>query len=181
MNKIKELEKSILYHRAKYYSGESEISDEAFDLIEEELRILDPENEILNSLGSTSKSLNQKIPHARAMLSLDKTYDYDELIKWVKLEETISMLKYDGTACSLIYENKKFLLAKTRGDGFEGENITSKVVQVPSIPKLITCKKNNNQINDIDFKNVEIRGELYIDKAGFANLKDEMISKFLPL
>jgi len=162
MNRIKELEDLILKHKALYYQGRPEISDNSFDKLEDELKSLDPENAVLNIVGSVSSNL-EKVKHDKKMLSLDKTYDEGELLKWINNRKVISMYKVDGVSCSLIYENQKFHLAKTRGDGSFGENITSKLLWMSDVPKHISPKNK-----------IEIRGELYCKENDFFHLSEEM-------
>lgn len=163
MNRVQKLEEEIIKHKALYYQGRPEISDLAYDKLEEELKKLDPENPILSIVGTTS-SASDKIKHDKKMLSLEKTYIVDDLVTWMGDEEIISTMKLDGISCSLIYQNGKLTLAKTRGDGVFGENITSKVMWITNVPKLIT---NRNKI--------EVRGELFCDEESFFKLSNEMI------
>lgn len=125
-NRIQELEKLIVKHRELYYSGKAEISDEKYDKLEDELKELDPLNPVLQIVGSKLEESANKAPHQRKMLSLDKTYDEKDLLKWIGKEQVVSIFKLDGSSCSLIYENGYLVLAKTRGDGQVGENITRK-------------------------------------------------------
>jgi DNA ligase (NAD+) len=162
-NRILELEKLIEKHKNLYYAGNAEISDEQFDSLENELRKLDPQNTILDKVGSTLIKKNEKIKHKTKMLSLEKTYSYDDLLAWINKQEVLSMLKFDGSSCSLIYEDGKLVMAKTRGDGDWGENIFNKCEFMQSIPKKL--KKNIN---------VEIRGEIICYENQFTLLTDEM-------
>ena len=164
MKRIKKLEEQILKHKALYYQGRPEISDHEYDQLEEELKAIDPENSVLNVVGSTT-SASDKIKHDKKMLSLEKTYVLDDLVSWMGKEEILSTMKLDGISCSLIYEDGKLSKAKTRGDGTYGENIMPKVLWVNSVPKLIN---NKNKI--------EIRGELYCDEESFFHLSSEMVS-----
>ena len=163
MNRIQKLEAEIIKHKALYYQGRPEISDSEYDQLEEELKKLDPQNPTLLIVGSTS-SASEKIKHDKKMLSLEKTYKLDELVAWMDKEEILSTFKLDGISCSLIYQGGELSLAKTRGDGSFGENITPKVMWINNIPKCIT---NKNKL--------EIRGELYCDEESFFSLANEMI------
>ena len=80
-SKIKLLEEQIIYHKQLYYAGKPEISDFEYDKLEEQLKKLDPKNKILSVIG-TAVLGDSKIRHDKKMLSLDKTYSRDELIKW---------------------------------------------------------------------------------------------------
>jgi len=159
---IKELEKLLLYHKELYYKGRPQISDEEYDKLEEELKKLDPENPVLEVVGSIFDSVSDKVPHQRKMLSLDKTYELKDLLRWKGQEKIISVFKIDGSSCSLVYKDGKLDIAKTRGDGSYGENVTSKVMYIKDVP-LHTGKG--------DF---EVRGEIYCTESGFAHVAEEM-------
>lgn len=166
-NRVQELEKLIIHHKSLYYSGKPEISDHEYDALENELKKLDSENSVLNLIGSVSTNL-EKVKHDQKMLSLDKVYNIEELIKWKGSDEIVSSFKVDGVSCSLIYDNGHLVLAKTRGDGSFGEDITDKVRWIEELPKTISIKEK-----------IEIRGELYANEKNFFLLSDEMISRGL--
>src|SRR4051812_5066452 len=113
-NRIQELEKLILHHKELYYRGKAEISDEAYDQLESELKKLDKDNPILKLVGHMQVDNNLKVAHKTKMLSLDKTYDENDLQKWIGKEDVISILKIDGSSCSLIYKDGHLSMAKTR-------------------------------------------------------------------
>lgn len=161
--RIHELEKLILHHKERYYQGHAEISDEAYDKLEAELKKLDPENPVLQLVGFKQSESTAKVEHQKKMLSLDKTYDENDLTKWIGKEDVLSVFKIDGSSCSLIYENGHLVMAKTRGDGTLGENITKKAVFIPDIPKYIPGNKN-----------LEVRGEVYCIEKNFFVLSKEM-------
>ena len=102
MNRQKELEALILKHKALYYEGIPEISDQDYDKLEEELRVLNPNHPVLSLIGSVVTT-SDKIKHDTKMLSLDKTYSLVDLEKWVDGHRTLSMFKLDGISCSVIY------------------------------------------------------------------------------
>lgn len=162
-DRIQELEKLILHHKECYYKGKPEISDERYDKLEDELKKLDPGNPVLQLVGFKQAEATTKVEHQKKMLSLDKTYDESDLKKWIGKEDVISVFKIDGSSCSLIYEDGHLTLAKTRGDGQFGENITKKAVYIPDLPKHIGLEKN-----------VEIRGEVYCIEEKFFHLSEEM-------
>lgn len=159
---VKELEQLLLYHKELYYKGKPEISDEAYDALERDLKRLDPENPVLEVVGSLFESSTDKVPHQRKMLSLDKTYEEKDLLKWRGKEDVISVFKIDGSSCSLIYEDGKLVMAKTRGDGSFGENVTAKAMFIESIPA------------HVGSGNFEVRGEIYCTESGFSHLAEEM-------
>ena len=163
MNKIKELELEIVKHKSLYYQGRAEISDEEYDKLENQLRELDPKNSILDLVGTVVLS-SDKIEHDKKMLSLNKTYKFEDLSTWANNEEVISTFKIDGSSCSLIYENERLTVAKTRGDGRFGENILNKILCIENIPKKLIGYKSK----------VEIRGEVYCCEDNFFKLCEEM-------
>ena len=162
MSRIQKLESEIIKHKALYYQGRTEISDIEYDELESELKKLDPNNPTLKIVGTTT-STSDKIKHDKKMLSLEKTYVLDDLLSWKGDEEILSTMKLDGISCSIIYQDGELLLAKTRGDGTFGENITKKVMWISNVPKFIKEKSK-----------VEIRGELFCDEESFFNLSKEM-------
>jgi DNA ligase (NAD+) len=162
-NRIQELEKLILHHKERYYQGHAEISDEKYDKLENELKTLDPENPVLQLVGFKQTESIAKVQHQKKMLSLDKTYDEKDLLKWASKEDVVSVFKIDGSSCSLIYQEGHLVLAKTRGDGQLGENITKKAVFIPDIPKHVSGKRS-----------FEVRGEVYCIEKKFFELSKEM-------
>lgn len=162
MSRIQKLESEIIKHKALYYQGRPEITDSEFDKLEEELRRLDPKNPTLQIVGTTT-SASDKIKHDKKMLSLEKTYVLEDLLSWKGAEDILSTMKLDGISCSLIYQDGELALAKTRGDGSYGENITKKVMWISNVPKFINQKNK-----------VEIRGELFCDEKSFFDLAKEM-------
>lgn len=163
INRIQELEKLILHHKERYYTGKAEISDETYDKLENELKKLDSENPVLQLVGFRQAETVNKVVHQKKMLSLDKTYDETDLTKWIGKEDVVSVFKIDGSSCSLVYENGHLVTAKTRGNGTFGENITKKAVFIPDIPKSIPDKKS-----------FEVRGEVYCVEKNFFVLSKEM-------
>ncbi len=161
MNKINKLEQEILKHKALYYQGCPEISDSEYDKLEDQLKNLSPNSPVLQLVGSEVKG-KKKVPHASKMLSLNKTYKESELIRWKGEEEVLSTFKIDGSSCSLIYENGTLTLAKTRGDGSFGEDITDKVNWIPNVPKTI------------ELQSCEVRGEIFCREDSFIHLASEM-------
>lgn len=168
-SRIKELENIILHNKKLYYNVgvDSEISDEEYDLLELELKNLDPDNPVLYMVGSNFFT-GEKIKHQKKMLSLDKTYKLNDLLTWSKNREILELYKIDGTSCSLIYKEGKLVEAKTRGDGEFGERILSKVLYIKDIPKTI------NKTEDI-----EVRGEIFCRKEKFSELEKEMETRGL--
>jgi DNA ligase (NAD+) len=107
------------------------------------------------------------IKHSNKMLSLDNSYNINELFNFIerirkKYNKNFSLTlepKIDGAAISLIYEDGKLLTAATRGDGIIGEDVTHNVLQIKSLPKNINYKEK-----------LELRGEVYLSKTNFEKL-----------
>ncbi len=163
---VKQLAEQVLHHKRAYYAGHPEISDFAYDALEEELRRMAPDHPVLRAIGAEPVGSSKKVEHAVPMLSLNKTYVLDELIAWMGQESIVGMLKVDGVSLALIYEDGALKLAKTRGNGRIGEDVTSKAKWIadvlPSIPQAPGL--------------VEIRGELYCTESNFLRLCDEMVA-----
>lgn len=164
MDRVKELEDLIKYHKAKYYQGHPEISDVDYDKLEDELKSRDPNNRVLQIVGSVPSG-SKKVEHGTKMLSLNKTYKLEELLSWKADYEIVSTYKIDGVSCSLVYEEGSLKIAKTRGDGSVGEDITEKALWMKNIPSNLKEKVN-----------VEIRGEIFCEEEDFFHLSDEMES-----
>jgi DNA ligase (NAD+) len=163
--KISELAEQILMHKRKYYAGEPIISDADYDQLEAQLSKLAPEHPVLKLVGAET-SENEKASHNPPMLSLAKTYDFDELMSWVKDRDILATLKLDGVALSVVYVNGAFHLAKTRGNGIQGEDVTQKIRWVDScLPRIDNAEGT-----------LEVRGELYCSETQFSRLFNEMES-----
>ena len=119
----------IEYHNAKYWrDGEPEISDEAYDALVRALTARNPDHPLLRKVEAPAAAGEGKVVHLKPMLSLDKAYSLEEVLAWAgkfartPSEPLLVQPKYDGI--SALWENK---VLSTRGDGFTGEDISSKV------------------------------------------------------
>ncbi len=180
--KIEELRAEIHQHNHNYYFlDQATISDFDFDLKLKELQELeknhpefyDDNSPTLRVGGAITKNF-PAIKHQFRMYSLDNSYDFDDLEDWEKriiktIEdpvEFVAELKYDGASISIFYENGKLKQAVTRGDGFQGDEITANVRTISEIP--LTLKGNfPNQFF--------MRGEIYLTRKNFdkINLRRE--------
>jgi len=169
---INEIEKSVSIltdARYNYYSGSPTMTDDEFDLIEDNLRSIDPNNKYFSLVGSKDDVGYIEIRHNFPMLSLLSIKYPNTPEIWYKRigiktnEEVLELPKVDGISCSLVYNDTVFSHATTRGDGQVGKIISFG-------EKFAVAKK-------IPFKGiVEIRGELYIPKK-----YGETVFKNLPL
>ena len=161
--KVRFLSSEILRHKKLYYEGKPEVSDFEYDAIEQELKQLDPQHPVLDFVGTDVESITEKASHRTPMLSLQKVYDVQELVSWVAGREVIGTWKIDGNSLSLVYEEGRLSMAKTRGNGRLGENVSDKARWVPSVLPTLS--------SDVT---VEIRGELCCTKANFRLLVQAM-------
>lgn len=141
---IKKIEELNEYTRL-YDAGTPAISDEEWDNIyfdccsyEEETGYIDPKSPSSTIQFDIKTSLT-KVTHSHPMLSLGKTKDVNEIIKFVKKSPCIVMAKMDGLTCSLTYRNGKLVSAETRGNGVVGEDILHNAKTIKSIPQTIDC------------------------------------------
>jgi len=153
----KELVKMLTDYKASYYAGNPTCTDEEYDIIEEDLRKIDPTNAYFNLVGAPVGNIKQKHAHINPMLSLAKAKNADEMNKWLEKinaekEEIVVMGKIDGMSGSVIYKNGKLDKITSRGNGIVGQ-IISHVANGMNIPKTIPLKGD-----------VEIRGEIFLPK-----------------
>lgn len=182
-SKIDQLRNDLNQHNYNYYVLDTPtISDYEFDQQLKELQDLEsqfPEYFDENSPtvrvgGSVTKNF-KTIAHEYRMYSLDNSYSKEDLEDWEKRiiktlgREDISFtceLKYDGASVDLLYENGKLVQATTRGDGFQGDEITANVRTIRSVPLHLKG----------DFpKRFHIRGEIILPKKGFEQMNKERI------
>lgn len=164
------------YNYEYYILDKPTVSDSEYDRLMQELISLEekyPEYKDNSSptsrVGSEVLSGFNKVTHKRPMLSLGNVFSESDIIKFderIKKEgfnpEYVCEFKIDGLAISLIYEKGKLVQGLTRGDGKVGEDITSNIKTIKSIPLKLT--------KDID---IEVRGEIYIDKKEFFRINKE--------
>lgn len=137
-NRIKELETKIFKARDDYYNHQPTVSDKVFDAWVDELRLLDPTNKAVTSIGSpVVPSEWKKARHQIPMGSLNKVNLPDELTKWADDsapgEQLFVIEKLDGLSIEVIYEDGSFRQAITRGDGETGEDVTVNVVKMGGV------------------------------------------------
>ena len=181
INKIKELKK----HNKQYYNdNKPSITDRQYDILKKEILELEKSYDYLDHLDSPSKNVGfkpskifKKQKHEVPMLSLSNIFNKEDLINFekkiknyldyrsdYKFEYSVEP-KIDGISASLTYKNGNLVSGLSRGDGYEGELITENLKTIKDIPK---------NINNKNFpKNIEIRGEVYINKNEFEKLKDK--------
>jgi DNA ligase (NAD+) len=177
------LRKEIEEHNNRYFVlNQPSISDYEYDILLNELNTLEkkfPEFIIENSptkqVGSDITKEFKQFEHTYPMLSLGNTYSEEELREFDnRIHKTISQSieyvcesKFDGASISLTYRNGSLFRAITRGDGNKGDDVTSNVKTIKSIPLRITCKGIPSEF--------VIRGEILMPRAVFNRLNDERI------
>lgn len=182
-NTILQLREELNQHNYNYYVlDKPTISDFEFDHLLKQLQELEtqhPEFFDENSPsqrvgGSITKNFNTVV-HEHRMYSLDNSYSTEDLMDWenriqkilgnVDLEYTCE-LKYDGASISITYENGKLKRAVTRGDGFQGDEVTNNIKTIRSIPL---------QLKGTYPPKFDIRGEIILPFAGFEKMNQELI------
>ena len=193
--KIEALRDKIRHHEYRYYAlDDPEISDAEFDQLMNQLIKLETEHPALITPDSPTQRVGGqpregvvKAPHSSPMLSLDNTYNLDDLRAWDHRVHELSgrkdidyvcELKLDGMSLALIYENGKLLRGITRGDGSIGEDVTLNVRTVRSIPLSISKEKLKASGIPPDF---EVRGEMLMPIAAFKKMNDDREEKGLSL
>ncbi len=192
LERIKKLREEINYHNYRYYVLDSPvISDEEYDALMQELKALEeqyPEAVTPDSptqrVGAPPSDKFRTVPHHVPMLSLDDAFTPEEIKefdnrvkKFLGISHDIEYSlepKMDGLAVELVYENGIFVLGSTRGDGYNGEDVTNNLKTIPSIPLRLLSKEVPVP------KLLEARGEVYMEKDAFERLNQERRKQGLP-
>jgi DNA ligase (NAD+) len=192
--KIEALREKIRHHEYLYYVLDNpEISDLEFDKLMQKLKDLEAEDLSLITPDSPTQRVGGKpregfvkVAHSSPMLSLDNTYNEDELRDWERRVHELSgrkdvdyvcELKLDGMSLALLYEDGRLVRGVTRGDGTTGEDVTLNVRTVRSIPLSIPEEKLKKAGMPVDF---EVRGELLMPTASFKKINEERERDGLP-
>jgi DNA ligase (NAD+) len=193
--KIEALREKIRHHEHLYYVlDQPEISDADFDALMQQLQQLEADHPTLikpdsptQRVGGKPREGFVKTRHSSPMLSLDNTYNEEELRAWERRVHELSgrkdvdyvcELKLDGMSLALIYEDGHLVRGITRGDGTVGEDVTLNVRTVRSVPLSIPKEKLKKAGVPADF---EVRGELLMPLASFKKMNDEREAKGLSL
>jgi DNA ligase (NAD+) len=182
--KILLLRDDLNTHNYNYYVRDNAtISDFDFDIKLKELEQLEKEYPVFFDVnsptqrvgGTITKNFNTVV-HKNRMYSLDNSYSKEDLFDWEKRVEKVlgatdleftCELKFDGASINLSYENGQFIKAVTRGDGFQGDEVTNNIKTIRSIP--LSIKK--------DFiSNFEMRGEIVLPIDGFIKMNAERVA-----
>mgnify|MGYP001028475322 CR=1 FL=1 len=187
--RIEQLRVQINYHNYRYYVLDSpEISDAEYDLLMQELKQLEEEypqfltpDSPTQRVGAAPVEAFGVVEHPLPLLSLGNAFSQEELIAWYT--RTSKLIggkefnfacehKVDGLAVALTYVNGQLVTGATRGDGFRGENITQNLRTIRSIPLSVPKEAPPR---------FEVRGEVFLPKAGFHRLNKERAEEGLPL
>src|SRR6266446_3165162 len=193
--RLESLREKIRQHEYRYYVlDDPEISDAEFDRLMNELKNLEAEHPDLITPDSPTQRVGGKpregfvkVRHSSPMLSLDNTYNEEELRAWERRVHELSgrkgvdyvcELKLDGMSLALVYEDGHLVRGITRGDGTVGEDVTLNVRTVRSVPLSIPKEKLKKAGIPADF---EVRGELLMPLAAFKKMNEERETKGLSL
>ena len=174
----------IKRYNNQYYNEDSpSVSDRNYDQLKKEIKDLEKKNSFLrtidspiNKVGAPVTNKFKKIKHLKPMLSLSNAFDKNDMNDFlskinnflnseVKNIELSSEPKIDGISATLIYKNGSLIKGLSRGDGIIGEDILENLKTIKSIPKKI----EGNNVPSL----LEIRGEVYIGKKDFSNIKGD--------
>jgi len=187
--RIENLRGVINHHNYCYYVLDSpEISDAEYDELMRELRQLESEHPELVTPDSPTQRIGAPpveafgvVEHPQPLLSLANAFSYEELAAWHKRVskllggrqfDLVCEPKIDGLAVALTYVDGLLVTGATRGDGYRGEDITQNLRTIRSIPLSVPGETPPQ---------FEVRGEVYLPKAGFKKLNEERAKEGLPL
>lgn len=187
IQRVDELRSQIEDHNYHYYVlDDPRIPDAEYDRLFRELQQLESDYPELASddsptrrVGSSAETSFEEVVHRLPMLSLDNAFSDEELRDFDRRVrdrlgadddiEYVCEPKLDGLAVSLHYEKGSLTVAATRGDGYSGEDITANIRTIPSVP----LKLRGADVPDM----VEVRGEVYMPKAGFQQLNQRLADR----
>jgi DNA ligase (NAD+) len=201
VRKIEKLREEIRRHEHLYYVlDKPEISDAEYDALMNELKKLEAAHPELVTSDSPTQRVGgkpaegfKKAQHSRPMLSLDNAYNAEELADWDRRVhelagplpvEYTAELKLDGLSVALVYQpgpngDARLTMGLTRGDGQTGEDVTSNIRTIRSVPLRIT-KEQLQKAAVPQAPSIEVRGEVVMPEAAFQRLNEERESEGLP-
>lgn len=191
--RIRELREAINYHNYLYYVlDQPEITDHEYDQLMRELigfeekypQFVTPDSPT-QRVGAPPLEKFETVTHTLPMLSLENALseeearEFDERVKrFLKMEESIEYVvetKIDGVAIELVYEDGKFMVGSTRGDGYTGEDITQNLRTIRSMPLVLIDRVEPAP------SGLEVRGEVYLSIQGFKELNERRMKEGLSL
>jgi DNA ligase (NAD+) len=185
-SRVEDLREVLRFHEYRYYVlTEPLIADFEYDQLYKALEKMEKEQPELVTADSptqrVAKGLTKDFPtvqHLVPMLSLDNSYNAEDLQDFDRKARELTGLdeieycvepKFDGASISLIFENDLLVRGATRGDGVEGDEITNNIRQIKTIPLSAAFSK-------LGIQQVEIRGEVLINKSNFKKYNDQLIA-----
>jgi DNA ligase (NAD+) len=182
--KIQSLREELRQHNYNYYVlDNASISDFDFDLKIKELERLEAENPRFFDANSPTQQVGgaitknfETVAHKNRMYSLDNSYSKEDLLDWEKrIKKMLGSddlaytceLKFDGASINLTYEKGQFIKAVTRGDGFQGDDVSANIRTIKSIPLIV---------HDDFLSDFEIRGEIILPLEGFYKMNEERLA-----
>lgn len=190
VNKIAELRQVLRFHEHRYYVlNDPLISDGQYDTLYKLLEKAEQNNPNIITADSPTQRVGvglikdfPKRQHLVPMLSLENSYNAEDLLDWDRKARDLSGLaeveycaepKFDGASISLIYEDDQLFRGTTRGDGETGDEITPNIKQIRSLP----LSANFSQFG---IQQIEIRGEVLMNKNNFAKYNNGLMEEGLP-
>jgi DNA ligase (NAD+) len=187
---LESLKAILRFHEYRYYvQNDPLISDFEYDQLYKGLEKIEKEHPSLVTPNSPTQRIAtvltktfNTVQHLVPMLSLDNSYNAEDLIDWdrkarelLKLQEIEYCVepKFDGASISLIYENDELTRGATRGNGVEGDEITTNIKQIRSVPISANFSKYN-------IHQIEIRGEVLMSKTNFKKYNDALAEQNIP-
>jgi DNA ligase (NAD+) len=190
VSNIETLRDVLRFHENRYYvMDEPLIADVEYDRLYKILERIEkehpdaitkdsPTQRVGNSLSGNFTTVTHLVP----MLSLENSYNADDLLDWDRKVKEAAQLetitycvepKFDGASISLIYENDMLQRGTTRGDGVQGDDITTNIKQIKSVPLSATFSKYQVQ-------SIELRGEVLLNKNNFEKYNQQLIQQNMP-
>jgi DNA ligase (NAD+) len=183
---IATLRRELLDHDYRYYVlNQPVISDAEYDALLRQLKALEEERPDLITTDSPTQRVSgqvvegfERYRHKRPMMSLDNSYNIDELREWARRCEKlaggrkfdyVAELKIDGLSIALIYENGVLVRGVTRGDGTQGDVVTQNVRTIRSVPLRLRVGDGETIRNEI-----EVRGEVFLPRESFEKINSEL-------
>ena len=187
---IEDLRDVLRFHEYRYYvQNDPLISDSEYDGLYKLLEKFEKRNTDIITEDSPTQRVGKglvnsfpKVQHLVPMLSLENSYNEADLVDWDRKAKELAGLpeieycvepKFDGASISLIYDNDQLNRSATRGDGVVGDEITQNTRQIKSVP--LTARFSNYGIEQI-----EIRGEVLINKSNFKKYNDKLMEEGIP-
>lgn len=180
----------LRFHEYRYYvQNDPLISDFEYDTLYKQLEKFEKENPDAITVNSPTQRVGAgltkdfpKVQHLVPMLSLENSYNADDLLDWDRKCRELSGLdvveysvepKFDGASISLIYENDMFTRGATRGDGSVGDEITTNIKQIRSVPL-------SALFSEYGIQQIEIRGEVLMNKNSFKAYNNKLMEEGIP-